>query len=45
MKMIRRALAAIGMGAIIAAAVRLRGSKPVLPGSGGWRELTAPDFD
>ena len=45
MKMIRRAMVAIGLGAMVAAAVRLRGSNVAQPESGGWRELTAPDFD
>ncbi|MFM8862756.1 MAG: hypothetical protein ACKOIA_09950 [Acidimicrobiia bacterium] len=45
MKAIRRAFMAIGMGALVAAALRLRGSNGVRPQSGGWRELTGPDFD
>ena len=45
MRMIRRALVAIGLGAMVAGVLRLRGTDGVLPTSGGWRELTAPDFD
>ena len=37
--MIRRAFVAIGMAALVAAAVRLRGSGGTPPRSGGWREL------
>ncbi|CAB4804011.1 MAG: hypothetical protein NT081_04685 [Actinobacteria bacterium] len=45
MKMIRRAMVAIGMGALVAAAVRLRGSGVAPPRSGGWRELSGPGLD
>ncbi len=43
MGMIRRALAAIGLGAAVAAALRLRGSGGTPPQSGGWRKLSGPD--
>ena len=45
MKMIRSALIAIGAGAVIAGILRLRGSDGVQPQSGGWRELTGPEFE
>ena len=43
--MIRRAFVAIGMAALVAAAVRLRGAGGTPPQSGGWRELTGPELD
>jgi hypothetical protein len=45
MRMIRRAFVAIGMAALVAAAVRLRGSGGIPPQSGGWRELSGPELD
>jgi hypothetical protein len=42
--MIRRALVAIGVAALIAAVLRLRGSGGVPPQEGGWRELTPSDL-
>jgi len=42
--MIRRALAALGAAALIAAVLRLRGSGGVPPQDGGWRELTGPEL-
>jgi hypothetical protein len=45
MRMIRRAFVAIGMAALVAAAVRLRGTGGTPPQSGGWRELTGPELD
>ncbi len=45
MRMIRRAFVAIGMAALVAAAVRLRGSGGTPPQSGGWRELSGPELD
>jgi hypothetical protein len=44
MKMIRRALVAIGMAGLVAAAVRLRGAGGTPPQSGGWRELSGPEL-
>ena len=41
---IRRALVAMGVATIVAAAIRLRGSGGVPPQSGGWRELTGPEL-
>ena len=43
--MIRRAFVAIGMAALVAAAVRLRGTGGIPPQSGGWRELSGPELD
>jgi hypothetical protein len=40
--LLRRALLAIGIGGMIAAIVRLRGSGGVPPRQGGWRELSGP---
>lgn len=44
MTLLRRALLAIGIGGMIAAIVRLRGSGGVPPRQGGWRELSGPDM-
>jgi hypothetical protein len=41
---IRRALVALGLAGIVAAALRLRGSGGTPPQSGGWRELSGPDL-
>ena len=43
MDLLRRAFAALGLGAMVAAALRLKGSGGVPPQSGGWRELEGPD--
>jgi len=43
-KNIRRALVALGVAAIIAAVLRVRGSGGVPPQEGGWRELSGPDL-
>jgi hypothetical protein len=45
MKMLRRALVALGVASVVAAIVRLRGSGGVPPQQGGWRELTGPAFE
>ena len=42
--LLRRALTAVGLGAIIAAVLRVRGSGGVPPQTGGWRELTNSDL-
>ncbi len=42
--LLRRALTAVGLGAIIAAILRVRGSGGVPPQSGGWRELSSHDL-
>lgn len=44
MRGLRRAALAIGIGAIFAAALRLRGSGGSPPQQGEWRELTEPDL-
>ena len=44
MKMIRRALVAVGMAGLIAAVLRLRGSGGTPSQSGGWRELSGPEL-
>jgi hypothetical protein len=41
---LRRALAALGVAALVAGALRLRGSGGVPPQTGGWRELSGPDL-
>jgi hypothetical protein len=45
MRLLRRALVALGVASIVAAIVRLRGSGGVPPQQGGWRELTGPEFE
>ncbi len=42
--LLRRALTAVGLGAVIAAVLRVRGTGGVPPQSGGWRELTGNDL-
>jgi hypothetical protein len=44
MKMIRRALVAVGMAGLVAAVLRLRGTGGTPPQSGGWRELSGPEL-
>jgi hypothetical protein len=44
MKMIRKALAALAVAGLIAAALRLRGSGGTPPQEGGWRELSGPEL-
>jgi hypothetical protein len=44
MALLRRALVALGIAGLIAAALRLRGSGGTPPQEGGWRELTGPDL-
>jgi hypothetical protein len=43
-KSVRRALLALGVAGLVAAAIRLRGSGGVPPQTGGWRELSGPDL-
>jgi len=43
MDAIRRALAAVGGAAAVAAALRIRGGEAVTRRSGGWRPLAGPD--
>jgi hypothetical protein len=42
--LIRRVVMALAAAALIATFVRVRGSGGVPPQTGGWRELTGPDF-
>ena len=44
MRLLRRALLALGLAGLIAAALRLRGKGGVPPQGGGWRELSGPDL-
>jgi hypothetical protein len=44
-RMLRRALAAIGAAGLVAAAVRLRGGSAVPPQTGGWREVDPSELD
>jgi hypothetical protein len=44
MALLRRALAAVGIAAVIALVLRLRGSGGTPPQSGGWRELKGADL-
>ena len=44
MRLLRRALIAVGIAGLIAAVLRLRGSGGTPPQEGGWRELTGPDL-
>jgi hypothetical protein len=43
MKLLRRALVALGLAAAIAGLLRLRGSGGTPPQQGGWQELTGFD--
>jgi hypothetical protein len=45
MKLLRRALVALGLAGMIAAVLRLRGTGGVPPTDGGWRELSGPEFE
>ena len=44
MKLLRRALVAIGIAGLIAAVLRIRGTGGTPPQDGGWRELDGPDL-
>ncbi|MEL7209376.1 MAG: hypothetical protein AAGK32_14265 [Actinomycetota bacterium] len=44
MQQIRRVLAALGIAALVAAVLRLRGSGGTPPSDGGWRELSGPEL-
>ena len=44
MKMIRRALMALGIAGFVAAVMRLRGTGGSPPQQGGWRELSDADL-
>ena len=45
MKALRRALVAMGVTAVIAGIVRLRGTGGTPPRRGGWSELPADELD
>jgi hypothetical protein len=42
--LLRRAIAALGIAALIAAGLRIRGTGGIPPQTGGWRELHGPDL-
>ena len=44
MALLRRAIVALGLAALVAAVLRLRGSGGTPPQDGGWRELSGPDL-
>ena len=44
MTLLRRAIAALGIAAMIAAGLRIRGTGGTPPQTGGWRELRGPDL-
>jgi hypothetical protein len=44
MSFLRRSLLALGVTGVIAGLLRLRGTGGVPPQSGGWRQLSGPDF-
>lgn len=44
MRLVRRAFVALGVAALIAAILRVRGTGGVPPREGGWRELSGPDL-
>ncbi|MGH9189662.1 MAG: hypothetical protein ACRD0Q_06480 [Acidimicrobiales bacterium] len=44
MRAFRRALLALGLAGVAAAAIRLRSGDGVPPQTGGWRELAGPDL-
>jgi hypothetical protein len=43
-QLLRRALVAVGIAGLIAAALRLRGTGGTPPQGGGWRELSGPEM-
>jgi hypothetical protein len=44
MKMLQRAIVALGLAGLVAAVLRLRGSGGTPPRDGGWRELQGPEL-
>lgn len=44
MKMLQRAVVALGLAGLVAAVLRLRGSGGTPPRDGGWRELQGPEL-
>ena len=45
MTLLSRALLAVGMAALVAVIVRLRGSGGTPPHRGGWRQLSVTDLE
>ena len=45
MTLLSRALLAVGMAALVAVIVRLRGSGGTPPRQGGWRQLSVTDLE
>lgn len=44
MSRLRRTALALGVTGLVTAVLRLRGTAPVPPRSGGWRELTTDEL-
>ena len=44
LRLVRRALLALGVGTVVAAVLRVRGFGGAPPRQGGWRELSGPDL-
>jgi hypothetical protein len=44
MALLRRALVALGLAGLVAAALRLRSAGGTPPQDGGWRELAGPEL-
>ena len=44
MRALRRAILAMGVGTVVDAILRLRGSGGLPPRQGKWRQLSGPDF-
>lgn len=44
MQQVRRVLAALGIAALVAAVLRIRGTGGTPPSDGGWRELSGPEL-
>ena len=44
MALLRRAVVALGLAALVAAVLRLRGTGGTPPQQGGWRELHGPEL-
>jgi hypothetical protein len=44
MALLRRALVALGLAALVAAVLRVRGTGGTPPQDGGWRELSGPEL-
>lgn len=44
MALLRRAMAALGIAAVVAGVLRVRGTGGTPPQTGGWRELQGPEL-